>query len=250
MKKSSSILIFLIILSNMHGQHAPVIQSGSEQFKELTAQNSGILLDVRTKSEFKNGHLPEAGNLNYYSLDFRKKLILLPRNQPIYLYCNTGYRSEKAAEILIENGYTDVYNLQHGIMEWELLNLPVIMEPDARPDTDNKMTPEQYHAILSEGSPVFFDFYAPWCGPCRKMMPMIDSLMVEYHPQIEMHKINVDASKKLVKELKLIGVPYLVLQDKGVVLFSRNGSATRNELTSAFDQTLMNITGSLLVEDK
>ncbi len=250
MKKSSTILIFLIILSNMHGQHAPVIQSGSEQFKELTAQNSGILLDVRTKSEFKNGHLPEAGNLNYYSLDFRKKLILLPRNQPIYLYCNTGYRSEKAAEILIENGYTDVYNLQHGIMEWELLNLPVIMEPDARPDTDNKMTSEQYHAILSEGSPVFFDFYAPWCGPCRKMMPMIDSLMVEYHPQIEMHKINVDASKKLVKELKLIGVPYLVLQDKGVVLFSRNGSATRNELTSAFDQTLMNITGSLLVEDK
>ncbi len=250
MKKSSTILIFLIILSNMHGQHAPVIQSGSEQFKELTAQNNGILLDVRTKSEFKNGHLPEAGNLNYYALDFRKKLILLPRNQPIYLYCNTGYRSEKAAEILIENGYTDVYNLQHGIMEWELLNLPVIMEPDARPDTDNKMTPEQYHAILSEGSPVFFDFYAPWCGPCRKMMPMIDSLMVEYHPQIKMRKINVDASKKLVKELKLVGVPYLVLQDKGKVLFSKNGSATRNELTAAFDQTLLNLTGSLVVEDK
>jgi thioredoxin 1 len=250
MKKSSTILIFLIILSNMYGQHASLIQSGSEQFKELTAQNNGILLDVRTKSEFKNGHLPEAGNLNYYALDFRKKLILLPRNQPIYLYCNTGYRSEKAAEILIENGYTDVYNLQHGIMEWELLNLPVIMEPDARPDTDNKMTPEQYHAILSEGSPVFFDFYAPWCGPCRKMMPMIDSLMVEYHPQIKMRKINVDASKKLVKELKLVGVPYLVLQDKGEVLFSKNGSATRNELTSAFDQTLLNLTGSLVVEDK
>jgi len=250
MKKSSSILIFLIILSNMHGQHAPVIQSGSEQFKELTAQNNGILLDVRTKSEFKNGHLPEAGNLNYYAIDFRKKLILLPRNQPIYLYCNTGYRSEKAAEILIENGYTDVYNLQHCIMEWELLNLPVIVEPDARPDTDNKMTPEQYHAILSEGSPVFFDFYAPWCGPCRKMMPMIDSLMVEYHPQIKMHKINVDASKKLVKELKLVGVPYLVLQDKGVVLFSKNGSATRNELTSAFDQTLLNPRKTLGVINK
>jgi len=250
MKKSSTILIFLVILSNMHGQHAPVIQSGSEQFKELTAQNTGILLDVRTKSEFKNGHLPEAGNLNYYALDFRKRLILLPRNQPIYLYCNTGYRSEKAAEILIENGYNNVYNLQHGIMEWELLNLPVVVETDARPDTDNKMTPEQYNAILAASSPVFFDFYAPWCGPCRKMMPMIDSLMVEYHQEIEMHKVNVDASKKLVKELKLIGVPYLVLQDKGVVLFSKNGAATRNELTTAFDQTLLNLTGSRVVEHK
>jgi len=79
---------------------------------------------------------------------------------------------------------------------------------------------------------------------------MIDSLMVDYHPRIQMHKINVDASKKLVKELKLVGVPYLVLHDKEVVLFSKNGSATRNELTSAFDQTLMNLTGSRLVEHK
>ena len=244
------IAAFLFSFSIINSQDPQVNHITSREFNELIANTNGILLDVRTDSEYKNTHIPDAGNLNFYALNFRKRLNLLPRNQPIYLYCNTGYRSEKAAEILIENGYTDVYNLQHGIMEWELLNLPVIMEPDARPDTDNKMTPEQYHAILSEGSPVFFDFYAPWCGPCRKMMPMIDSLMVEYHPQIEMHKINVDASKKLVKELKLIGVPYLVLQDKGVVLFSRNGSATRNELTSAFDQTLMNITGSLLVEDK
>ena len=250
MKKSSAILILLIILSKMYGQHTPVIQAGSEQFKELTAQNNGILLDVRTKSEFKNGHIPEAGNLNYYALDFRKRLLLLPRNQPIYLYCNTGYRSEKAAEILIGNGYTDVYNLQHGIMEWELINLPVIVEPDARPDTDNKMTPEQYHAILSSGSPVFFDFYAPWCGPCRKMMPMIDSLMVEYHQEIQMHKINVDASKKLVKELKLVGVPYLVLLNRGEITFSKNGSITRNELTSLFDQAIMHHKRSLVLTDK
>ena len=211
----------------------------------MTAINNGILLDVRTKSEFKNGHIEEAGNLNYYALDFRKRLLLLPRNQPIYLYCNTGYRSEKAAEILIENGYADVYNLQHGIMEWELLNLPVIVEPDAHPDTDNKMTPEQYHAILATGSPVFFDFYAPWCGPCRKMMPMIDSLMVEYHQDIQMHKVNVDASKKLVKELKLVGVPYLELLNRGEIVFSVNGSLTRDELTSAFDQTLLSDRRSL-----
>ena len=240
MKKSSAILILLIILSKMYGQHTPVIQAGSEQFKELTAQNNGILLDVRTKSEFKNGHIPEAGNLNYYALDFRKRLLLLPRNQPIYLYCNTGYRSEKAAEMLIENGYTNVYNLQHGIMEWELIDLPVITEPDARPDPDNKMDPGQYYAIIDSDSLVFIDFYAPWCGPCRKMMPMIDSLMVEYHQDIQMHKINVDASKKLVKELKLVGVPYLVLLNGGEIVLSKNGSITRNELTSLFDQAIIN----------
>ena len=48
-----------------------------------------------------------------------------------------------------------------------------------------------------------------------EMMPMIDSLKVEYHEQIAIYKVNVDASKKLVKELQLIGVPYLTLQQKG-----------------------------------
>jgi len=248
MKRDILLWLFLFLTVIAQGQSSLIVQAGSEQFNMLTAQQSGILLDVRTKSEFKNGHLPEAGNLNYYALDFRKKLILLPRDQPIYLYCNTGYRSEKAAEILIKNGYTEVYNLQHGIMEWELLNMPVVVEPDARPDTDNKMTPEQYHAILATDLPVFFDFYAPWCGPCRKMMPMIDSLMVKYHPRIKIHKINVDASKKLVKELKLLGVPYLVMLNNGEVRYSKNGSATRSELTSLFDQTLLNLSGSLPIE--
>jgi rhodanese-related sulfurtransferase len=249
MKKGITICFLLIIVFHADGQYGPVPQLGADQFNVLISQNSGILLDVRTRSEFKNGHLDKAGNLNYYALDFRKKLKLIPRNQPIYLYCNTGYRSEKATEILIENGYANVYNLQHGIMEWELRNLPLVVEPDAQPDRDNKMTPEQYQNILSQGSPVFFDFYAPWCGPCRKMMPMIDSLMVEYYPRIRMFKINVDASKKLVKELKLIGVPYLVLHENGKLQFSKNGTASRNELVTVFDQTLLNFSQSLLVED-
>jgi thioredoxin-like negative regulator of GroEL len=82
------------------------------------------------------------------------------------------------------------------------------------------------------------------------MMPMIDSLMVEYHQEIQMYKVNVDASKKLVKELKLVGVPYLVLLDREEIVLSKNGSLTRDELTSAFDQTLLNHRKSLGVVEK
>ena len=211
MKSLYLLIACLLINSSFFGQGETINQVVSEKFHELINEHNGVLLDVRTAQEFKNGHIPGAGNLNYYAFDFRKKLVLLPENQPIYLYCNTGYRSEKAAKFLIENGYTDVYNLQYGIMEWELVDLPLDIEPDASPDTENKMEPEQYYRIIESETLVFFDFYAPWCGPCRKMMPMIDSLKVDYHPQIKMYKVNVDASKKLVKELQLASVPYLAL---------------------------------------
>jgi thioredoxin len=152
------------------------------------------------------------------------------------LYCNTGYRSQRAAEILVENGYKNVYNLEHGILEWNLKNFPVLVEPDAKPDTENKMEIDEFTALINSDKLVFIDFYAPWCAPCRKMMPMIDSLKTEYKGKITIVKINVDASKKLMKELAIMSVPYLVLYHNGIILFSHNGLVSRNELENLFEE--------------
>jgi len=75
-------------------------------------------------------------------------LLLLPRDQPVYLYCNTGYRSKRAAEILSENGYKKVYNLEHGIMQWNLENLPVVEKPGARLDNENKMESDEFYDLI------------------------------------------------------------------------------------------------------
>jgi len=234
--KRSFILIrlFLILTIPAHGQKSAINQLSSKEFNKSINNSNVILLDVRTNHEFKNEHIKNAGQLNYYALDFRQKLLLLPKDQPVYLYCNTGYRSEKAAGILAANGYTKVYNLQHGIMEWNLKNFPVVIEPDARPDQDNKFDSDQYQTLINSDSLVFVDFYAPWCAPCRKMMPMIDSLKVEYHNRINIVKINTDASKKLIKKLKIAGVPYLVLYHKGKIVFSQNGIIRKQKLQAIF----------------
>jgi len=207
----------------------------SIEFNNLFESKTGSLIDVRTPSEFANGHIKGAGQLNYYAFDFRKKLLLLPKDQPVYLYCNTGYRSYRAAKILADNGYREVYNLERGIMEWNLNNLPVVIEPDARPDVKNKMEPDEFYALIQSGKPVFIDFYAPWCAPCRQMMPMIDSLKADYSDKIAIVKINADASKKLVKKLQMSSVPYLALYKNGEKIFDHNGSISRGELISAFE---------------
>ncbi|MCK9411529.1 MAG: thioredoxin domain-containing protein [Prolixibacteraceae bacterium] len=234
MKRIAIAISFVLISLLAISQNAVIKQVSPGQFQQLIKNPKGILLDVRTHSEYGNGHIANSGQLNYYALDFRKRLLLLPKSDPIFLYCNTGYRSQKAAEILAENGHQNVYNLEHGIMDWELKNLPVVVDPGARPDTDNKMGFSEYAKLIQSKELVFIDFYAPWCGPCRKMMPMMDSLKVEYQNRINIVKVNVDASKSLVKELKLVGVPFLAVYKSGKLLYSKNGAVSRSELTGVF----------------
>lgn len=228
----------LLVAAIASGQSQKVSQLHSSELQGIIENERVTLIDVRTRSEFANGHIEDAGQLNYYALDFRKKLLLLPKDKPVYLYCNTGYRSQRAAEILVKNGYENVYNLERGIMEWELLDLAVVVEPDARPDTRHKMESDEYFALLESERPVFIDFYAPWCGPCRQMMPMIDSLKTTYAGKIDVVKINADASKRLVKELQIGSVPYFRMFHGGEEVFTHSGLLTLEKVTGIFDSVL------------
>ncbi len=226
----------MMLFSPLFSQGKKYVNLSSEEFNNKIHSEKAILLDVRTRTEYLNGYIKGAGQLNYYNLSFKKKLLLLPKEQPVYLYCNTGYRSRRAAEILVKNGYKQVFNLEHGIMEWNLNNLPVINDPNAPPNSENKMEPDEYYALINSDKAVFIDFYAPWCAPCRKMMPMIDSLKTEYKDKVSIVKINADASKKLVKELKLKSVPFFRFYKSGKKLFEHNGVIDKKQVIALFEK--------------
>jgi thioredoxin 1 len=230
-----TILLLIIFHFSALTQNPSAIQVSSQEFNQLISENEGVLLDVRTEREFKNGHIEDAGQLNFYSRSFRRSLLLLPKDQPIYLYCNTGWRSDIAASFLIRNGYTRVYNLENGIMEWEQANLPVTVAPDAQPETEDRFDVAEFNELIEREQLVFIDFYAPWCGPCRQMMPMIDKLSTKYEGKIEIVKINADASKSLMRDLEMITVPYLVLYRNGEILFEHKGLIEEQELMALFD---------------
>jgi thioredoxin len=230
----TTLFLFLVHFSALT-QNPSALQVTSQEFNQLISNGEGVLLDVRTEREFKNGHIEDAGQLNFYSRSFRRSLLLLPKDRPIYLYCNTGWRSDIAASYLIRNGYTKVYNLKNGIMEWEQADLPVIVDPDARPETEDRFDVAEFNELVKREQLVFIDFYAPWCGPCRQMMPMIDKLFSKYEGKIEIVKINADASKRLMRDLEMITVPWLVLYRNGEIIFEHKGLIDEKELVAILD---------------
>jgi rhodanese-related sulfurtransferase len=86
---------------------------------------SAVLLDVRTAEEYREGHLAQAHNVDYKRDDFRQQVGKLDKSKPYFVYCKAGVRSEKAADIMKELGFRQVYTLDGGIDEWEDEDLPV-----------------------------------------------------------------------------------------------------------------------------
>lgn len=94
---------------------------------ELLKKDPGeiLILDVRTPAEFKQGHLPNARNMDFFGGRFDQDVQQLPRDKPILLYCRSGKRSAGAAEILKEAGIKNVIHMRDGMNAWEKAGLPV-----------------------------------------------------------------------------------------------------------------------------
>jgi phage shock protein E len=84
-----------------------------------------LLLDVRTPSEYKKGHLKNAILIDIFRDDFADAVKQLDPNQPVFVYCGVGGRSAEAAEILQKAGFKTVYDLDGGIKAWQQQNFPV-----------------------------------------------------------------------------------------------------------------------------
>lgn len=88
--------------------------SGEDLVKNNSDKNKDkmLLIDVRPQEEYLAGHIPHAINIFIDDLEARLSEIEDYKNEPVVLYCNSGNKSGKAAEILVENGFTDVTNAE------------------------------------------------------------------------------------------------------------------------------------------
>jgi len=185
------------------------------------------IIDVRTPEEFKGGAIENAQNFNWNSSEFSSKIEHLDKNLPVFVYCLSGGRSAAASQALLDNGYKEIYELEGGIMAWNNAGLPLAGAQVAK----EGMSMEDFNKLLKFDGKVLVDFSAVWCGPCKKLAPIVAEIEQEYKGKVKVIRIDVDENPELATALNISSIPLLHLYQNQELVWQNVGLVEKTVIT-------------------
>ena len=104
--------------------------------------------------------------------------------------------------------------------------------------TEIKNSQQFEQQVLNSVNPVFVDFWAEWCGPCRSVSPVVEEFSGEYDGKVDFVKVNVDENGELAQKYNVFSIPTLAIFKNGEVVTQKVGAATKESFKTMIDSSL------------
>lgn len=93
-----------------------------------------------------------------------------------------------------------------------------------------EITSKNFAELVASGKPVVLDFWATWCGPCKKVAPLVEELAAEYEGKAVIGKVNVEDEDELASQFGIRNIPTIIYLKDGQIVDKQVGATTKNVL--------------------
>lgn len=187
-------------------------------YSKIQNEKKPQIIDARGPEEFALNHIKGAVNFNLESKDYAQQVAKLDKTKPVFTYSIGAGRSVWLADELLKNGFKEAYSLEGGIANWIGSGKPFYS------NSKSKLTLAEYNKIIAENKDVLVDIGSIYCGACKKVKPVLETIKAQYGPNLKIVEIDLEDNTQVIADLKTIKVfPTLILYQNGKIVFKKEG---------------------------
>lgn len=189
-------------------------------YAKIQSEKNPQIIDARGPEEFALNHIDGAVNFNLESKDYAQQLAKLDKTRPVFTYSIGAGRSVWLADDLLKKGFREAYSLEGGIANWIGNGKPFYA------NSKSKLSLAEYNKIIAENKDVLVDIGSIYCGGCKKVKPILETIKTQYGTNLKVVEIDLEDNPQFIADLKIIKVfPTLILYKNGKIVFKKEGSA-------------------------